>query len=444
MLYSTYKKDKKLRFLIFLFFFLIIFDGVFRKWIFPSSSSAIIGIKIFIAIIITFCGVKYWRYLGFWEISFAIIGIVVFTTTLIWGHGNIIVDIYGCLPYWFCLPVCVIISRVINRHDLINICKLSVYTSIINSILVIAQFLVLPTNILNYTSGEVDERIANIPVYLLSGMFRPSGIFIYNNGNSSFTLIALSFTLYFLFINTKVLSKSILITSLILIFCNIYCSVSRTLFFYCGFIIVYFLILFFNKTNYKKIIWGLVVTIPIFLFIINSKYGKLANSNINNRFAEASEVQYTGSSTLNGTIKDIYDRNIKYNIKAIINPRTINGDIPPEIGYGQGMSTQIGSHLLDIKKNSGFALAEWDGLRIACESGPALGLIIIFLRLGYFLRFFKRINRKNKNSLSLILYPSFTISFFLSSTWGNAFNLCFASAIGGLYIASIISSNTSK
>ena len=90
-------------------------------------------------------------------------------------------------------------------------------------------------------------------------------------------------------------------------------------------------------------------------------------------------------------------------------------------------------------ENSGFSLAEFDGLRIMCESGLLLGWSIIFLRLGYVLRFLIKAVRfkRQKYFLAFCLLPPFFISFYLLSNWGNIFSANMAFVIGGLFLASM-------
>ena len=156
------------------------------------------------------------------------------------------------------------------------------------------------------------------------------------------------------------------------------------------------------------------------------------------RFADASVDQYAGKGTIEGTLLDLYYRNVVYNIEAIINPKTFDGETIPFWGYGQGMSTQVGGRLLGITENAGFALAEWDGLRIMCESGYFFGWTIIFIRMGYAFRYLFSIKtfKQKHNYLSLIILPAFLVTFYLLNNWGNLFLSNMSFLVGGIFLAS--------
>lgn len=428
-----------LKFAIYLYFLLILFDGILRKWVLPSLSSLIMTLKIAVSIGICLIGYQYYKKMTTWENSFFIIGIIAFLTTLTFGHGNIAVAIYGCIPYFFGLATCFIIGRHLSSLDLHTFNKIIIYTSLLNSLLVIIQFFLSPSHFLNFQGGAVKENIAHINISDLAGGFRPAGIFIYNNQNSSFSLLAFSLILYYLFFTRNIINKKILTTACILEITASPCAVSRTnIILHIG-IIIYFMLLCLNQKSLKKVFKYTLLSIPFIILIAFSSFGEKALNNIGKRFESASKSQTKVQSTTVGTIIDIYNRNIRYNIEALIDPHPIGGGDVPFSGFGQGMSTQVGGKLMGLKKNAGFALAEWDGLRIMCESGLLLGWIIIFIRLGYTIRFIPSIikYKHKKMFLPILIYPSFFISFYLITTWGNAFLLNFAILTAGMFLASV-------
>ena len=436
------RHHKRIIYLIYLYYFFIIYDAIFRKWLIPSLSAPIMMIKQIIAILIFFFGIKYLirQESISWEKLSIVVGLIVFLISLIWGHGNILVAFWGCLPYWFGIPVCFIIGKVLQQKDLINIGKITVYTSIINSLLIIIQFYLPTGHWLNYKGWVIGENISSLTTVDLAGMFRPCGIFITSSHNSLFMLFALSFILYFFFIKKSIISSKVLIISLILFVISCVCTTSRTNIFYSlGFLFFFFI--FYAKRNTFRKVFSMVFLFMILFYLFSiTSIGEKSLNNIGRRFENASEVQYQNKSTFMGTIYDIYTRTIAYNMNALINPQTIDGNSIPFWGYGQGMSTQVGGRLLNVKMGkSGFTLAEWDGLRIMCESGYFFGWLIIFMRLSYIFRFIPdlfSLKRKNR-FLSIIIYPTFFLSFFLLNTWGNSFLGNFAFFAGGLFLASL-------
>lgn len=427
----------KLRLAIYAYFFLILFDGIFRKWLLPSLSAPIMMLKQVAAIIICLIGFRYIKRMTRWEISFFFVGIIVFATTMIFGHGNLIVALYGCLPYWFGLPVCFFIGKILTEKDLNFFSKVIIYTSIANSILLIIQFMLPPSHFLNYQGGEIREGIEYVSVSELASIYRPAGIFMHNGHNALFMLLAISFTLYYLFYARNFIKRNILITACILDVLACFCAASRTtLILHIGFFIYFS---FLNLKYLKKTIKYAFIGIVLLSFIILSPIGRKATNNLSNRFESVAIEQMGHNTVIYGIIVEIIGRNIEYNIKALTNPETIDGKPVPFWGYGQGMSTQIGGRILGIEENQGFSLAEWDGLRTTCESGLILGWIILFIRLGYVLKHIPsiRLFKKKNHYLPLIIYPTFVISFFLIFTWGNVFLANFAFCSAGLFLNSL-------
>lgn len=394
------------------------------------------GMKIIISIIIVLGGFRYIaKYATSWEKSFAFVGIIVFLTALVFGHGNIFVAFYGCLPFWFGLTVSIVIGRVLSTKNILNIGKCIVYLSIINSFITIIQFTLPPSHFLNYRGAEVDERIANADIGDLSGAFRPVGIFMSTGFASLFVALALSFILYFLFIRVGYIKKKVLYIALILCVVASIASTSRSTIFWIIAVSIYFLYAVNNKRILYNLTKGLFILIPCFIIFLSTSYGNKAITNMGNRFENASH-SVEATSTTNSQFVDLFNRGILYNIKAIVEPQTLDGKSVPFFGFGQGMSTQVGGKILGISKNAGFALAEWDGLRIVCESGLLFGWIILFIREFYVWRFIPKIVvwRRNKRYLLLMIFPSLLLSFYPSFTWGNLTNAHFAFFVAGMFL----------
>lgn len=436
------QKTASLKKLINLFLFLVLFDGILRKWIMPGLSNVIMMIKVIVAILIVFMGNRYYKYLTFWDKGLVFLGGISFLTALTFGHGNLTVAVWGCLPLWL-IPVCVIISRSFNHEDILRCGKVLMYTAIVNFFITVIEFTQPITSFINSgTETESDSQLSNISISDLAGAFRPSGIFMHNSQSGAFLLLAFSFCLYFLYLKQPIVNKRTLYLALFSCTFTPIFTVSRTMvFFVLGMYIVYILFAV-KKGILKRLILPSIIIVGIVAIFANTDIGETAVSNMQNRFQNASESTVgTNQNTVSGTIYDLINRTIVYNINAIVDPHTLDGDIPPFWGYGQGMSTQVGAKILGVKGHAGFILAEWDGLRIVCESGILLGWAIIFFRVGYFLRFLGRFRKSNSNKLSIFLYPAFCNMFYLMTTWGNAFFFCFGYICGGLYLASINKQN---
>lgn len=440
---KKYKSRSYLVRLIFLFMFFTIFDGIFRKWLFPSLSIPIMVIKQIIAIWIVFKASHYYSKFGAWEKSFMIVGGIVFVTSLLFGHQNLLVAIWGCLPYFFGLTLCCIIANVLSFDDICTIGKIIVYFVPINAALTAIQLILPAGHWLNYKAGGEIEYESISAIELMGG-FRPSGIFMSTGTLSLYLLMAMEFLLYFLFINQNVIkNKILLIIAYLCCWTTSICAVSRTCVFYVLGMTAYalFFLIIKDRKTLSRVIRYSVIFAFAFGLLLSTPLGESATENMGNRFTAASESNVgTKKSTLYGTVYDIYNRNIAYMVNGLIDPKTESGAPVPFLGYGQGMSTQVGGRLLygeNKSKDIGFALAEWDGLRIVCESGLMLGLVILFIRLGYVFRFFGSLVSYSRRNMymSVFLYPTFLLTFFVMNTWGNVTNASFAFLSGGMFLA---------
>ena len=416
------------------------FDGILRKWMFPSLSGQIMMIKQVIGIFIFLKGFKHFNVSTAYEKGFFVLGIVLLFTSLLFGHGNFIVAIYGCLPYWFGLSVCFIIYKTIRKEDVLWMSKILIYFFSLNTMLIIIQFMLPTTHWLNTTGGEVADNVADAAIGDLAGAFRPSGIFMHNVMLSSTILFLIPIIFYFLFVKKDFIKRNILLIAYFCCWISSVFAVSRTCVFYCVGATVFSLFIFGFK-HIGKLMNFIIFFIVATVFALSTSLGQHALDNMNNRFDNAAASSSSKkTSTFEGTINDIYNRNIGYLIDAIVNPKTLDGKSVPFFGYGQGLSTQVGGRLYnngEMAANSGFALAEWDGLRIICESGTLLGLIVLWFRLAYVFRFLPKLPyfRRRKMFLSLAIYPSFFFSFYVMFTWGNVTNANFAYLVGGLFLA---------
>lgn len=431
--------SSKLRLLIFIYIYTTIFDGIFRKWILPQMSDVLMIVKSVIAVAIFFEGMRYWNRFTKWEISSILLGYLSFVLTLLVGHGNLAVAIFGVFPLFIGIPVCFIIGQELKQADLIKICKGFVYVAIVNSVFIVIQFLLPVTHLLNFGGGST-EGIEGASVASLEGGFRPPGIFYHNTQVVAFCSFAFALMLYFYFIRKNEIRKYVLTIAIILELIAVVFSSSRTNVFVH---LIVFSFFFFFTTNAKrkmKFLKVVVLSLPLLIAIASTNLLESAFDNLGSRFENASQSQYRGVSTLEGTINDLIYRGVIYNLDALIEPKTFSGEDPPFWGFGQGMGTQVGGRLMELgKSTAGFALAEWDGLRIMCESGLLVGWLIIFVRVGYVFRFLFMISylRKKRKFLPLCILPSFLIMFYLTSTWGNVFICNFAFIVGGLFLASL-------
>ena len=121
------KEYKRCNIAIWLFFFLLIFEGAFRKWFLPSLSDIFLVTRDPLAIYLVWMACKR----GLWKNPFVRIswGIAFITliTTLLFGHQNLLVALYGVRIWVYYIPLIFAIPWFMNWDDVMLMCKCTLY-----------------------------------------------------------------------------------------------------------------------------------------------------------------------------------------------------------------------------------------------------------------------------------------------------------------------------
>lgn len=429
---------KTLRRAVWVFLFFLFAEGLLRKWLLPSLSNPVMVVKDFFTIIIVIEGYRKGLVKSKWANLSVALGFFTFVTTMLFGHQNLLVALWGCKILWFGIPMCYVLKSVLTESDIAFILKTVLYITIVNAIVMMVQFVSPGSAWINHQpSGEMlKDNLLNFSAIEMAGLIRPSGIFAHTTQISLFCPLALGIILFYLFRGKYLprmfqIKKKVVYMALGSYIIVAICSVSRTIIF-SSFVILVMLMFVFAKHQKKKILNTFFAFLFIGIVLYNVPVVNKGVYNMMSRFEIASES--TGSSPL----EDFYSRIVEYNIKALVTPRDFKGNLPPFWGWGQGLSTQVGGRLAGVgQQSSGFSLAEWDALRIMLESGYLFGWLIIFDRIGCVLANWRKATRECKcgNYLPICIYGAFFIGFYFYTQWGNSFQLAFSVFCGGLFMA---------
>lgn len=406
---------------------LLLLEGVFRKWILPES----VG-NIFMIIRDPF--VAYIVYKNFYAIKgnvvikmMMLIASFLFITTLIFGHHNIFVALYGIRIWIIYFPAIYIFGKSLT-HD---------YVERIGALFVrILPFMVI-LSIFQFISpvGSFVNKGLNMDVDMTKSagevMLRPSGVFTSIAGLACYYTITLPFLLHFWNVNNNIIKKRFLLIAICLYIVSIPVSISRThllfslanLFFFLGVV---------NKKNMKKILsLGVVLISSVFVMQKLPATSIFVNTFIA-RFEGASETEGgTANSAVQRTLGDaldILDNNI------------------PLFGYGEGFCTNFGvklitgvvgaSNLHDAKLQKIYLDSEMEWARLMTEEGIVFGAIMIILRLCLGISFLKLAYRcKNKGNKLPWIFLGPPLIFITTMPMKQPFNLCFMFIYGAIFIA---------
>lgn len=406
---------------IWIYFFLLIFEGALRKWVLPSLAGPLVIIRDPIVIWIM---VTAWKN-GFIKASpyvamMVTIGIIGLYTAFFLGHGNLYVALYGARILIFHFPMIFVIGKVFDKEDVLKIGKATLIIAIPMTLLIILQFYSPQTAWINKTvGGEAGGGFSGA-----MNFYRPPATFSFTNGNTLFYSFCSCFVIYFWF-NLHEIKRVVLILATIGLLLAIPFSISRGLFFQIAIGIMFAFCSILLKPKYALHMALLVAgLIAVFILLSYTKYFTTATSAFTSRFDSANHQE----GGLHGVILDRF-------LGGMIEAIAVSSQ-QPFFGYGIGIGTNVGSML--INGGRGFLISEGEWGRLIGELGPVLGLTTIFLRMNLAIHM---LIKSFKNLLAGNLLPWILMSFgFLAVAqhgWAQPTSLGFSVLTGGLILASI-------
>jgi hypothetical protein len=407
---------------VWLFFFLLIFEGALRKWFLPFLATPLLIVRDPIAIWLLY---EVWRrrLLHFNPYIFVIfiVTAISFILTLWFAHGNLWVAIYGARIYIIYFPVIFAIGKIFDHEDVIKMGRVLLWISIPMLILIALQFYSPQTAWVNVGVGG--EGSAGFDTHI-GNYFRPPGTFSFMAGNAFFWALVAPFILYF-WIVPKLVNKTLLIVASVCVLMASQFSVSRTLVFSIVLSVIFAVFyLIQNRKNMKKLIMILIPILLIFAIISLLPHFQKGQEVMAARFELANNADGGLAETL--TLRILFSN--------ILTPITNSIDMPWG-GSGLGMGTNAGSAMMT--GTSQFLISEGEWGRVWGEMGFLLGLIIIFLRIQIVIQMFTiSFKQWHKNPLPYMLL-SFAVHQIIIGQWGVPTMLGFAVLSGGLIMASL-------
>ncbi|WP_269241701.1 hypothetical protein [Flavobacterium limnophilum] len=424
--YKFYKK------LIWLYILLLVFEGAFRKWFLPSLSDIFLVIRDPIVVYFVVLGLRNRWIKSSYAIAMMMISIITFFLTLLLGHQNIFLAIYGCRITMFYFPFMFVVGKILNYEDIVKIGKFFLQISFLMTIIIIIQYFSPQNSWINVGIGGTEgSGFSGVGEY-----FRPSGTFSFITGMMGFNAIVLPFIFYFLLTNRQ---NSPLNTPIWIIYFATFCYIisificlSRTIIFQtiCILFFVY-ISTFLSKTNISKMITSTALISILILILFQFQFFQIAFSNMFLRFGFASDSE---GSVVSGTIGERYLGSF---IRAFTGVQNFKGGEIPFWGFGQGYGTNVAAVLISNKM--GFLVSEEEWSRVVAESGYLFGWGILFIRLFWSLSLLKksfRVLTYKKDLLAFLLMPSVLI-FVISGQWSQPTILGFSALLGGLVLASL-------
>lgn len=418
------KVKDPLRFLkygIWTYYFLLIFEGALRKWFLPGLSSPLLIVRDPIAIILLFMamGKRVFPVNGFVTLM-SITAVLAVVTTMLLGHGNFFVALFGVRLYIIHFPLLFVIGRVFNRKDVIKIGIVTLMIAIPMTVLIALQFYSPQAAWVNRgVGGDLEGAgFSGALEYL-----RPPGTFSFTNGNTLFYGLVGAYVIYF-WLTAKYINKSILLVATAALVLAIPLSLSRLLLAEILISMAFAFAAVASRPKYAgRIVWAAIGMLVIFIILSQVGIFQKATDALSTRFDDAENSEGT---TPFQAFLDRFSAGISYAIR--------NADKIPFFGKGIGMGTNVGALLLSGYIT--FLISEGEWGRILGESGFFLGSMIILIRVVLVFKMasngFKQVGKGN-------ILPWMLLGFGLMSVpngqWGQPTSLGFATMVGGLILA---------
>lgn len=408
---------------IWLYFFLLIFEGALRKWILPGLSSPLLLIRDPLAIGILISALRYhiWKpnlyVIGMWGVT--VLGVAL---ALILGHGNLAVALYGLRITGIHFPLIFIIGCVFKPKDVLTLARIMLWLTIGMTLLVAWQFFSPQSAWVNRGIGGDMEGSG---FWGAEGFYRVPGTFSFTTGLAYFYGLAAAFVFYFWVANKKQISKYLLLASSLALLAAIPLSISRTILFEIAVSFLFMLVILKGKPEVVKSVFGAVVAgISLFLLLNNFSFFQTAISAFTHRFTTANAIE---GGMVEGVLLDRFFGGM---YEAIMNENFSFW------GKGIGMGSSVGASLL-VGDRSVYLIAEQEWGRVMGEMGFIMGIILILIRSTLVLDLLRKAwSAVETNNLMPWMLMSYGTLVILQGQWAQTTNLGFAVLAGGLVIAS--------
>lgn len=413
---------KLLKLGVWLYFFLLIFEGALRKWVLPGLAEPLLIVRDPVAIWLLYTSLKtgLWKPNGFVLLIF-VVTILTFVLTLFVGHGNIFVAIYGLRITVIHFPLIFAIGCIFSREDVLKLGRVILWLTVGMTLLVAVQFFSPQSAWINRGVGGDIEGSGFGGV---AGFFRVPGTFSFTNGLSFYYGLAAAFIFYFWIAHEPKVSKLLLLGATLALLAAIPLSISRTVLFQVALTFAFTLALVGKNPKVITRIVAVAVSGILLVIMLNSfSFFQTASYVFEERFASANQTE--------GGLEGVFiDRFLGGMYGAITNENVAFW------GSGLGMGTNAGAKMLTGDR--AFLIAEGEWGRVIGEMGFIFGLMVIMIRGGVVVQLFgKAWNAIAHENVLPWMLLSFGVFIILQGQWAQPTTLGFGVLIGGLILASI-------
>jgi hypothetical protein len=416
-----------IRYLIWAYFWLLLVEGVLRKWVLPDLSNPLLVIRdpVVLAIYaLSFRARVFPR--NAWVMALIVMAILTTGATFfqLWDYvapeAIAVVAGYGIHANFFHLPLIFIMARVLTIEDVKRFGWWTLVLLIPMTVLMIAQFRAAPDALVNRTaSGEGTMLMSAM------GKVRTAGPFSFVIGVVAYFALATGYIVWGV-LNPGVYKSWLLTVASGALIIGAAVSGSRSLIGACAVVVASLLLVVFLRPDVMNRFGQVLVAVVVLGFVVTRMP----------IFREGAKVMFTRFSE----VAEATDQSISQDLISRVFSTFQDGVFvigkAPFLGYGLGVGTNAGAKLLFGQ--SFFLLMEGEWPRVILENGPLLGVAYLLWRLGFVLRvgWLTIKSVLMGNLLPLLLFSSSFLPM-ISGQFGQPTILGFAVFVTGLAVAAI-------
>ena len=198
------KAKRRVRQLIWAYFWLLLIEGALRKWVMPRFSNPLLLIRDPVMVGIYFYAIKAHVFpRNFWVASLWVIAVLSLIASVLLSTFNVLsgyvpvvpileVTVYGIRTNFLHLPLIFVIANVFDEEDVRNFGWWILLVMIPMGLIMAAQFKASPDSFINRTAGlgEAEQLTAG------GGKIRPPGTFSFISGPVFYMSVAAAFLIY--------------------------------------------------------------------------------------------------------------------------------------------------------------------------------------------------------------------------------------------------------
>jgi len=347
------------------YFWLLIFEGVLRKWVFPPLSGPLLVIRDPVAVIIYIQAYRCGKFSlsTMWPFAIATLVMVPLAIAqIVIGVNTIPIALYGLRSYLLHLPLAVVMAETLTREDLLKLGRWLLLLAVPMTALMVAQFYAPALSWLNAGAGEGAGQIG-----ASGGHVRPAATFSYGAGTYCYLMLVAAFVLYSL-ARPRLYPRWLLWPAAIITIADIPLSGGRSNAFTLAIMVIFFLAA--GVSSMAR--FAVFIRVFTFLLLVGLVASQLpffsdAAGSFSQRWEDASRSE--------GDVQEVLSLRVLGSFQSAFE----SAETAPLLGKGIGMGSNFASVLISGKASFMLAEGEWE--RVVLEFGPIFGLAFMGMRV---------------------------------------------------------------